>query len=196
MSYNDYVKKNIFTRLSMKHSVVLDTRKPVANSAYGYTYDSSKNNFVRLDAAESVFFSTEGDGGIYTSAAEYAHWFRWLQQPGAANRRVTAAARAPQFSIDTLQQLSYGYGWFIDGKNGNAVYHTGANGGFRAMVFTLPSAGYMVVIFSNRTDIDLEKLVQQINDILHVTNNSFTKVEGFVSFIHSSPIFAPCKEII
>ena len=54
----------------------------------------------------------------------------------------------------------------------------------------------MITIFSNRTGIDLEKLVQQINEILGFTNNSFTKVEGLVSFINSSPIFAPCKEII
>ena len=53
----------------------------------------------------------------------------------------------------------------------------------------------MVTIFSNRTGIDLEKLVQQINTIIGVTNNSFTKIEGLVSFIHSWPIFAPCKEI-
>ncbi len=193
MRYNDYVKKNIFDPLSMQHSVVLDTRKPIANSAYGYAYDSSKTSFTKLDAAESVFFSTEGDGGIYTSAEEYLQWWQSLQLPMPANRQVIGKLRSPQFSIDSLQQLSYGYGWFINGK---AVYHTGSNGGFRAMVFTLPSTGYMILIFSNRTDVDLENLVRQINDILHVTNNSFIKTAAFVSFIHSSPIFAPCKEII
>jgi hypothetical protein len=50
--------------------------------------------------------------------------------------------------------------------------------------------------FSNRTGIGMEKLVQQINDILYVTNNSFTKTEALVSFIEHSPIFAPCKEIL
>lgn len=193
MQYNDYVKKNIFAPLTMQHSLVLDTRKPVANSAYGYAFDSSKNSFTKLDAAESVFFSTEGDGGIYTSATEYLKWWQFLQQPTPGNRRVAEKARSPQFSIDSLRQLSYGYGWFINGK---AVYHTGSNGGFRALVFSIPSARYMLLIFSNRTDIDLEKLAQQINDILHVTNNSFIKTAAFVSFIHSSPIFAPCKEII
>jgi hypothetical protein len=54
----------------------------------------------------------------------------------------------------------------------------------------------MVAVFSNRTGVDLEQLVQQINEIAGVTNNSFTKVEALVSFINSSPIFAPCKEIL
>ena len=193
MRYKDYIKKNIFDASAMQHSVVLDTGKPIANSAYGYAFDSSKKSFTKLDAAESVFFSTEGDGGIYTSAAEYLQWWLSLQQPLPASRQVVEKVRSPQFCIDSLQQLYYGYGWFINGK---AVYHTGSNGGFRAIVFSIPSAGYMLLIFTNRTDIDLEKLAQQINDILHVTNNSFTKTGAFVSFIHSSPIFAPCKEII
>lgn len=196
MSYNEYIKRNIFAPLAMQHSEVLDTRKPVANSAYGYTYDSSKSSFIKLDAAESVFFSTEGDGGIYTSAAEYLYWWQRLQHPQPANRPVVAQLRRPQFLIDSLQDLFYGYGWFIGGKNSSIVYHTGSNGGFRAIVYTIPSTGYIVLILSNRPDIDLEKLTQQINDILHVTNNSFTKTTPFVSFIHSSPIFAPCKEII
>ena len=109
MPYSEYVKKNIFAPLAMPHSVVLDTRKPIANSAYGYTYDSSKNSFAKLDAAESVFFSTEGDGGIYTSAEEYRKWWQALQQPMPANRQVIEKVRSPQFSIDTAQQFYYGY---------------------------------------------------------------------------------------
>ena len=197
MPFNEYVKKTIFDPLSMQHSVELQTEKSIPNSAFGYEFDSSKNSFRKLDAAESIFFSTEGDGGIYTSAEEYLRWWQSLQQPVPANKRVIAKARSSQFSIDALQRLWYGYGWFVSKKDSStAVYHTGSNGGFRAIVFTIPSKQYMVVIFSNRTGIDLEKMVKQINDILHVTNNSFTKTASLVSFINTSPIFAPCKEII
>jgi D-alanyl-D-alanine carboxypeptidase len=197
MPYNDYVNKNIFTPLSMQHAVVLQTGKPVYNQAFGYDYDSSKNAFSKLDADEAIFFSTEGDGGIYTSADEYLQWYQSLQQPLPANSSIVQKCRSAQFEIDSLNKLSYGYGWFVSEKDSTkAVYHTGSNGGFRAIVFTLPSKNYMVTIFSNRTGIDLEKMVQQINEILGVTNNSFTKVEALVSFINSSPIFAACKEII
>ena len=197
MPYNEYVKKNIFTPLAMPHSVVLQIGKPISSQAYGYEYDSSKNAFSKLDAVESIFFTTEGDGGIYTSADEYMHWLQFSQNPPAADKAVIQKARSSQFLIDPLNKLSYGYGWFISEKDTDkAVYHSGSNGGFRAIVFSIPSKNYFVTIFSNRNGIDLEKLVQQINKIEGVTNNSFTKAETTVSFIDSSPIFAPCKEIL
>jgi len=195
LSYHAYVKKNIFTPLFMQHAVVLQTGKPIYRQAYGYDYDSSQHTFRQLDAGESIFFSTEGDGGIYTSASEYLRWFQSLQQPLSANKTVVQQCRSAQHLIDPLNRLSYGYGWFISEKDSaTAVYHTGSNGGFRAIVFTIPSQQYMVSIFSNRTGIDLEVLVQQINGLLGVTNNSFTKVDTLVSFMDSSPNFAPCKE--
>jgi CubicO group peptidase (beta-lactamase class C family) len=197
MPYSAYVKKNIFKPLSMPHAMVLQQGKPVYQRAMGYEYDSSKQIFRQLDAAESIFFSTEGDGGIYVSADEYLNWFQSLQQPLPANMATVGNCRSPQFPVDSANQLFYGYGWFVSKKDSvTAVYHTGSNGGFRAIVFTLPARNYMVTVFSNRTGTDLEKLVQQINEILGVTNNSFTKVEGLVSFIDSSPNFAPCKEIL
>ena len=128
---------------------------------------------------------------------EYLHWYMSLQKPAPANKTTVQKIRSPQFTIDRANKLSYGYGWFLSEKDSvKAVYHTGSNGGFRAIVFSIPIKHYMIAIFSNRTGIDLEKLVLQINEILGVTNNSFTKTEALVSFIDSSPIFAPCKEIL
>ena len=196
ISYNDYIKKNIFAPLAMQRSVVLKTGKPIYKQAIGYDFDGSKNLFSRLDADEAIFFSTEGDGGIYTSADEYLRWYQSLQQPLPANKTVVQKCRSAQFLIDPLNKLAYGYGWFVSEKdNAPAIYHTGSNGGFRAIVFTIPSKNYIVAVFSNRTGIDLENLVHQINEITGVTNNSFTKTEALVSFINSSPIFAACKEI-
>ena len=197
LSYSRYMRQHVFQPLAMTHSSVLQLGVPIMKRAYGYEYDSSKNTFRQLDAAESIFFSTEGDGGIYTSANEYLQWYRSLQTPATKNKHWVPLLQSPQFPISATEKLFYGYGWFVSRKDSaGAVYHTGSNGGFRAIVFSIPSKDYLVVIFSNRTGIDLEKLVGQINDILHVTNNSFTKIEALVSFIHSSPIFAPCKEII
>ena len=197
MAYSTYISKNIFIPFSMQRAAVLQMGKPIYQQAYGYDFDSSRHAFSKLDAAEAIFFSTEGDGGIYTSADAYLHWWQSLQEPPAASKNTVEKCRTGQFLIDAAAKLSYGYGWFISDKDTvKAVYHTGSNGGFRALVFTLPSKNYMVSIFSNRTGVDLEKVLQQINEIMRVSNNSFTKVEALVSFINTSPIFAPCKEIL
>jgi D-alanyl-D-alanine carboxypeptidase len=196
MSFSDYIRKHIFEPLSMTHSVVLTVGQQIYNRAVGYDTTSKASTFQRLDANESIFFSTEGDGGVYTSVQDYLRWYHALQKEGLADRDIVQEARSGQFEIDKAKKLWYGFGWFVSNQDSaTAVYHSGSNGGFRAMVFTIPSRDYVVVLFSNRTDIDLETIVQQINTILHIGNKLFTKIDSLVSFMDCWPNFAPCKEI-
>ena len=60
-------------------------------------------------------------------------------------------------------------------------YHSGSNGGFRTFSFTIPDKNYLILIFSNRTDINLEELVLKINQILGSTDKPFTKIEVLTS---------------
>jgi CubicO group peptidase (beta-lactamase class C family) len=63
--------------------------------------------------------------------------------------------------------LSYGYGWFIDDSSVPVqVYHSGSNGGFRSYSFSIPEKNFLIVIFSNRDDVDLEKLIKKIYTII------------------------------
>ena len=92
-------------------------------------------------------------------------------------------AQSPHLLIDSSNKLFYGYGWFVSEKNKEkTVYHTGSNGGFRAISFFIPERSYHVIIFSNRDDVDLEELLQKINKIIGISNVSFTKIESLVSF--------------
>lgn len=196
MSYTDYITKNIFGPLDMSASTVLNVGKPIHNRATGYAYDADKKQFRQSDADESVFFSTQGDGGIYTSLRDYVKWFRGLQKGKLLPSKTIRQARHIQNPIDSAHQLGYGFGWFIGAQEKpEVVYHTGSNGGFRAIVVTIPADDYAVIIFSNRTGIDLEKLAIEINRIFHQENKSFQSIESLISFNDSWPIFAPCKKI-
>lgn len=193
-SYAHYIRQHIFEPLHMTNSRVLQVGQPIPVRSVGYEYDSTGNQFNKLDEKESIFFSTEADGGIYTSLNDYAKWLRFLESSGKA---TIQQARSPQFPVDSLQQLFYGFGWFVSDKGADrAVYHSGSNGGFRAFVYTIPSKKYQLVIFSNRTGVDLEELVERLNKMAGITNNSFTKIEALVSFHACWPIFAPCKETL
>ena len=187
-SYADFIQKNIFEPLAMNHSAVLKIGSSIYQAALGYDIDEESNTngkkqFRELDANQSIFFSTEGDGGIYTSMDDYLKWIAALHSGTILNKALVLQAQSAQFVIDPPSRLAYGYGWFVSEKNKEKiVYHTGSNGGFRAIAFFIPSLKYSVVIFSNRDDINLENLVQEINNILHVSNKSFTKIESLVSF--------------
>jgi CubicO group peptidase (beta-lactamase class C family) len=97
------------------------------------------------------------------------------------NDNLVNDALSPQFPIDTTRDLSYGYGWFVAGSGDDrVVYHTGSNGGFRAIAFMIPSEKYAVVIFSNRTGIDLEQLVHLINEMLSVDDSAFIRLVSLI----------------
>jgi D-alanyl-D-alanine carboxypeptidase len=194
LSYGDYLQENIFKPLGIQDVSVFKINKPVSKRVIGY--DLSGGNFVKSDSEESIFFSTEADGGLYISMNNYLKWCRAVESGVFSRTPMIRRAWAEQTHIDSLHGLWYGNGWFIKGSNGapKYVYHTGFNGGFRTVVFMIPSLDYCVSIFSNRGDIDLEDLVSRINQILRLPDNSFIKSGPLESFIHSWPIFAPCKE--
>jgi CubicO group peptidase (beta-lactamase class C family) len=167
MSYSAYMKKNIFRPLGMVHTTIWNEKETIAEEATGYEYDSASGSFKKSGPQENVFFSTEGDGGVDTSIDDYLTWFAALQSGKILSAAKIKDARSAQFPINKQKSLSYGYGWFInESSSPYKVYHSGSNGGFRTFSFSIPEENFLIVIFSNRTGIDLEQLVLEIDKIL------------------------------
>ncbi|MGE5315192.1 MAG: serine hydrolase domain-containing protein, partial [Acidobacteriota bacterium] len=170
----------IFSPLRMTRSDVIRPGFAVAERAFGYEFE--KDSFRIADAKESLFFSTQGDGGIYTSIDDYLKWLRAIELGKGLDPALVKKAQSPEFPIDTARHLFYGYGWFTAGSGADRViYHTGSNGGFRTIVFMKPSARYSVVIFSNRTGIDLEQLIRNINAITGVDDQALVRLDSLIS---------------
>ncbi len=194
-SYPTYINQKIFQPLGMEGATVFRFKQPISDRVIGYDL-SKEGHFVKSDAEESIFFSTEADGGIYTSMNNYLKWCEAVESGKFSRTPMMRRAWDGQTLIDSLHRLWYGNGWFVQQSVNypKVVYHTGFNGGFRTVVFMIPSLDYCISIFSNRGDIDLEELVSRINKILYIPDNSFIKSGPLESFIHSWPKFAPCKE--
>jgi CubicO group peptidase (beta-lactamase class C family) len=181
LGYSDYLEKNIFQPAGMTHTTVWNENAEILFSATAYTRDSTQNKFIQSGPGENIFFSTEGDGGIYTSVDDYIKWFKALQNDKIFSKNIIDEARSIEFTIDADRKLGYGYGWFIDENVPKKVYHSGSNGGFRTFSFTIPKENFLIVIFSNRDDIDVEKVVLQMMEILKPNDKSFTKIETLTS---------------
>ncbi|MDP9041787.1 MAG: beta-lactamase family protein, partial [Bacteroidota bacterium] len=194
-SYNDFLQQEIFAPLGIKGATVYQVNIPILYRVTGYEF-SKEGRFVKSDSDESIFFSTEADGGIYISMNNYMKWCRAIESGSLASTPAMHKAWQQQTPVDSVRGLWYGSGWFIYKSNGapEIVYHTGFNGGFRTVTLMIPSIDYCISIFSNRGDIDLEELVSDVNTILDIPCNSFIKSGPLESFIHCWPIFAPCKE--
>ncbi len=179
-TYPAYLRNHLFGPLRMTRSNVIRPDFTIADRALGY--EREKDTFRIADARESLFFSTMGDGGVYTSIDDYLRWITAIQQQAVLDPALVNEAQSGQFPIDTARSLSYGFGWFVAGSGDSMlVYHTGSNGGFRTIVLMKPSVQYAVVIFSNRTGVDLEDLVRVINKIYGIDDRAFVKLESLIS---------------
>jgi D-alanyl-D-alanine carboxypeptidase len=178
--YPEYLYRHVLSPLGMKESKVIQPAFTISDRAMGYACEA--DTFRLSDAGQSLFFSTMGDGGLYTSIDDYLKWITAIMEGRTLDPALVTRARSAQFPIDTARVLSYGFGWFVAGTGKNQViYHTGSNGGFRTIVFTKPSAGYAVVIFSNRTGIDLEDLIRSINTMYGIEDGAFIKLETLIN---------------
>ena len=197
MSYPDFLKKNVFSPLGIRDASVFKMDQPISKRVIGYERTPA-GNFIKSDAEESIFFSTEADGGIYISMNNYLKWCQAIENGELSRTPMIQYAWQPHTPVQPAHGLWYGCGWFCqesaDSLSPKKLYHTGFNGGFRTVVFMIPALDYCISIFSNRSDIDLEELVSRINLMLHIPDNSFIKSGPLESFIHSWPKFAPCKE--
>jgi CubicO group peptidase (beta-lactamase class C family) len=62
--------------------------------------------------------------------------------------------------------VSYGFGWFLDPYNGHQrMWHTGSTMGFRTVIERFRGDDFTIIILSNRTDLNPEKLSLQAADM-------------------------------
>ncbi|HET7149792.1 MAG TPA: serine hydrolase, partial [Candidatus Acidoferrum sp.] len=68
--------------------------------------------------------------------------------------------------------VSYGFGWFLDPYEGHErMWHTGSTMGFRTVIERFRKENLTIIILSNWTDLDPEKLSLQVADILLPAKN-------------------------
>lgn len=181
-TYNAFMHQTFFSPLKMKHSTVWNEKENIFEATTGYDKDKATGQFIKSQAEEHVFFSTEGDGAIYTSVNDYVKWFNSLQHASILTEKDISQARSIQNPIPNYKGMGYGYGWFINKKQQPAyAYHSGGNGGFRTYSFSIPELNYLVVIFANRSDINIENIVMQINQILFPKLPALIPIEQLTS---------------
>ena len=126
--------------------------------------------------------ATLGDGGVYSNIEDLAKWDDALWNHTLLSEKEMQPALTPvklndgsephwptQPNGDNLhpgKPVSYGFGWFLDPYNGQArMWHTGSTMGFRTVIERFPGENLTVIVLSNRTDLDPEKLSLQAADL-------------------------------
>lgn len=178
-AYGEFLHERIFAPLKMNQTIVYQKGKnEVANRAFGH----SKENDLFKETDQSSTSATLGDGGIYSNLEDLAKWDDALRNHTLLSEKEMRPALTPvklndgsephwptQPNGDNLhpgKPVSYGFGWFLDPYSGHArMWHTGSTMGFRTVIERFLGENLTIIILSNRTDLDPEKLSLQAADL-------------------------------
>lgn len=178
-AYGEFLRERIFAPLKMNHTIVYQKGKnEVANRAFGH----SKENDLFKETDQSSTSATLGDGGIYSNLEDLAKWDDALRNHTLLSEKEMRPALTPvklndgsephwptQPNGDNLhpgKPVSYGFGWFLDPYSGHArMWHAGSTMGFRTVIERFLGENLTIIILSNRTDLDPEKLSLQAADL-------------------------------
>lgn len=193
--FTSYVRKHIFDPAGMEHTLYFDRDRQelIPSMAHAYEYADvedmpeertaetdvpSDKDWYEYDYGEETFFATRPDGGIYTSTHEFVRWELALRSFTVLSEAMQTLAWTPHTLVSGSQFSDYqnrpgtwyGYGWFIEPGDGDddfpVIYHTGDNGGFKALAARYPEKDALVLVFANRADWDRYALKTLIESYL------------------------------
>ena len=145
ITYEDFIKKNIFDKAGMNHSYYASDRKVIPQRAYGY--HKKEQGFVNKTVISfSIPFSS---GSLMSTADDMLKWQQALQQNLLLDSTETQKA-FQKYKLNNGEEFTYGYGWHLKEFNGiSDREHGGSVFGFKSMGIYIPSENIYVIGLSN-----------------------------------------------
>ena len=167
ISFSSFLKQNIFEPLQMKNSYV-----------YSFENDSIKDNQLfgyrlyrgwrHVKIPSTVNDAIVGDKNVYTTAEDLFKWTQGLNSGNLLTKKSLALMFAKGETIYG-RKVPYGFGFRIDNKDKNSIYHYGKWNGFSTGLTTYLEDDLVVIVLEHTSYNALKSLNRKIKKI--VTNN-------------------------
>ena len=145
MDFAAFLRTRIFSPLGMQSSVAFEEGvSSVEQRAFGYR--QQQNAWVRYD--QDLTSATLGDGGIYSSVGELAHWDAALSD-GRLFKPATLHAAFYPWTKTEDPAVRYGFGWRL---TVDSAWHSGETAGFRNVIVRFGDDRLTVVVLTNRDE--------------------------------------------
>ena len=164
ISFGSFLKQNIFEPLQMTHSYV-----------YSFENDSIRENQLdgyrlhrgwrHVKIRSTVNDAIVGDKNVYTTAEDL---FKWTQGLNSGNL-LSKESLALMFSKgETIygRKVPYGFGFRIDTKEKNSIYHYGKWNGFSTGLTTYLEDDLVVIVLEHTSYNALKSLSRKIKNIV------------------------------
>lgn len=157
-SYEQAVRKYIFTPLQMTHSGFDFTHLKSKEKATGYFQLTDKDTLPAPIVDSSVSYSA---GSVYSTTGDLYLWHKALEKNNILSKDEQEKAYTPV-------KNKYGYGWSIDSIEGKRrVSHGGGIHGFVTNITRVPEDDICIVLLSNSSDPTLGEITESIFAILY-----------------------------
>ena len=157
-TYQQAVRKYIFTPLQMTHSGFDFTDLKSSKKATGYFNLDEKESTVAPIVDSSVSFSA---GAIYSTTGDLYVWHEALQKNMILSKEQQEMAYTPV-------KNNYGYGWGVDSIDGKRrVSHGGGIPGFVTNISRVPQDDICIVLLSNASNPTLQDITGNIYAVLY-----------------------------
>lgn len=172
--YANFLQKNIFKPLKMKHTFVYNRRlapKNINNYAFGYVYSESLEKYSLPDNLDETNFvvwldGIVGDGCVNSTINDLLKWDSALY----TNKLLSRKGRNEIFQVATLNddlQTKYGFGWEIDNNPefGKIVSHGGGWPGYVSFIDRHITNNKTIIILQNHDNVVIP--IKSIRNILY-----------------------------
>jgi CubicO group peptidase (beta-lactamase class C family) len=174
-SYGAFLHDEIFKPHGMSHSWVYEDQSGAPRhgqlgfvNALGYTHNKAFNETWGSPPLRTETLLTTGDGGVWTNLEDMQHFDAAVRQGKLLKAETMRLALTPSKTRDGKTK-NYGLGWgLVLDSSGKPIaqWHNGSWGGFRTNYFHSLTDEVSIIILSNRSDMEPEKLSDQIHELL------------------------------
>ncbi|HVX87753.1 MAG TPA: serine hydrolase domain-containing protein [Gemmatimonadales bacterium] len=161
MPFAQFLHERVFLPAGMPTTVAhVEGVDTVPHRAFGA--DRVDGIWARVD--QSTTSAVLGDGGIYTSVNDLAHWVRTLWERPLPGAELQAAAWTPGVLVNG-DTTPYGFGWYTETDRGlRRLSHHGETRGFTNAYVMYPDRRVAVILLTNRIGGAPWALAQQVAD--------------------------------
>jgi len=151
----DFLQSNIFDPLAMKNTGQDSYTAIIKNRAEGHV--SFSFDVTRVDYRDLPTMA--GAGSLYSTVSDLYLWDQALY----SDRLLSRASRDKMF---TAQKDAYGYGWFVEDRNGHrALSHRGEISGFIGSIDRYPDDSITVIALFNYESTLARAAIRGLNDL-------------------------------
>lgn len=165
LSFPEFMQKEVFIPLGMKHSLVI-TRKgqEVPGRAGGYIEKNGDFEWTRSDS------SIVGHGHLTTTLADLLIWFNAIDQNKLVKPETMRLAYTSG-ELDGGEKTGYGFGWYVDDDDNHlTVSHKGRWRGTATYIKRDLSDQETIIVLSNNESMAVDELAGTIAGLMDDEN--------------------------